>query len=91
MIFGRYPVDILNFLKGVLTLLTVYGVSISPNQQNSILEVAGLSLVLVVGGVVQRQLVTPTAAPVLPIGAPVTTPEGQSAVVAGPLALNVQQ
>jgi hypothetical protein len=84
MIFGRYPVDILNLVKGLLGLLTLYGVSISGDQQTSLLETLGYVLVLIVGGYTQRQLVTPLADPVLPVGAPVTTPKGNPAqVVAG--------
>ena len=70
--FGRHPVDILNLLKGVLGLRTLYGVSITQNQQTSLLEVAGYILVLVVGGAAQQSLVTPVAAPQLPKGTVVT-------------------
>jgi hypothetical protein len=70
--FGRNPVDILNLLKGVLGLLTFYGVSITQDQKTSLIEVAGYVLVLVVGGAAQRSLVTPVAAPQLPKGTVVT-------------------
>jgi phage tail sheath gpL-like len=78
MIFGREPTLWLNVIKATLTLLIVYGVNVNQSQQDAILGIASIVIVFIVGSVVQRQLVTPTAAPRLPDGTSVNG--GQSIV-----------
>lgn len=76
MIFGREPAAIAAFIAIVINLFISFGLNLTIDQVALInaVVVAGLALIV-------RQVVTPTAAPVLPAGTSVTTPNGGDATV----------
>lgn len=75
-IFGREPAAIAAFIAIAVNLAITFGLNLTPDQVALInaLVVAGLALIV-------RQSVTPTAAPQLPAGTTVTTPDGKAATV----------
>ena len=72
MIFGREPAAVAAFLSIALNLALTFGLDLSPDQVALInaLVVAGLALIV-------RQVSTPIAAPQLPLGTQVSTPDGE--------------
>ncbi len=85
--FSREPNTYINLIKGVITLLVVYGVPITKSQQDAIIGLGILVVTFIIGGLAQRALTTPVAAPQLPTGTLVTvtgiTPEGEADPVVG--------
>lgn len=79
MIFGREPVAWVNLVKGILVLLVAFGVNVTESQQNAIIGLVGLVGIFLVGGLIERQLVTPVKAPQLESGTVVTVTESGQA------------
>lgn len=79
----REPVLLVNLVKTILVLLIAFGVPLTGDQTAAILGLVGIIATMGIGAWITRALVTPIAAPVLPTGTPVTTPEGGNAVVSG--------
>jgi len=81
----REPARIVAVVTALLALLVSFGVGVTLEQQDSIIQLVGhivAILVIVLGGSeVTRSKVTPVNDPVLPVGSPVTTPAGAPAVV----------
>lgn len=91
MIFGREPAVwiglVITLISGAVATLLGYGLisDIQANRVNDLLEAAAqlaLALAPLITGLLIRQTVTPVAAPQLPVGTQVETPNGGSAVVA---------
>lgn len=79
--FSREPVVYVNLVKAILTLLTAFGVAITNDQTSAILGFVSIAVIFLIGGKIERDAVTPVAAPVLPATTQVTTPAGAAAVV----------
>jgi hypothetical protein len=75
-IFGREPAAIAGFIAIAVNLAITFGLNLTVDQVALInaLVVAGLALLV-------RQSVTPVAAPQLPAGTTVATPDGGAATV----------
>lgn len=69
MIFGREVVAWTALVRAAVVLITAFGLQLEPPQIGAIYLFAEVIL-----SFIARQNVTPTAAPVLPLGTPVTTP-----------------
>ncbi len=95
VILGRQPAFWLGLIAtlvvGVVQTLAGQGV-ISEAASGKVVDMtqAAVNLLTLIApllaGLVIHTQVTPTAAPVLDIGTPVTTPQGVTAIVAGPTA-----
>lgn len=63
----REPVILINIVKAFLVVLVAFGVYVSPDQSNAVVEfLVALTAIFGVGAAAERQLVTPVAAPQLP-------------------------
>lgn len=81
-ILGRQPAAIVTAVMLVIAVLATYGLNLVPDPdkfQSALMAV----LLLIANGAVIHTQVTPVAAPKLPIGTPVQTPDGDKAVVSG--------
>lgn len=81
-ILGREPVRIVAVTMAVIAVIATYGLNLVPDPDKFQTALLGV-LTLLASGEVSRRQVTPTAAPVLPLNTPVTTPKGDAAVVSG--------
>jgi hypothetical protein len=79
----REPVVLVDFAKAIIVLAVAFGVNITSDQTAAILGLVAIIATFGIGAWIQRQLVTPIADPVLPIGTAVTTPNDAPAVVSG--------
>lgn len=79
----REPVALVDLVKAILVLVIAFGVHITDSQQSAIIGVVAIVATFGVGAWIQRTLVTPIAAPVLPVGTKVTTPDNTNATVVG--------
>ena len=84
-LWGRQPAAIVTTVMLVIAVLATYGLNLVPDPDKFQTALAAVLLLIVNGGVIHTQ-VTPVAAPVLPAGTPVTTPDGSPGVVS-PIAL----
>ncbi len=78
--FDREPTTYINLAKAIITLAVVYGFPFTESQQNAVITVVTLVVTFVIGGLAQRALTTPVAAPVVKQGTEVTvvTPPGEA-------------
>lgn len=79
----REPVLLVSIAKAIIVLLIAFNVHITGPQQDAIIGVVGIIATLGIGAWIERMLVTPIAAPVLPVGTVVTTPDDTRATVVG--------
>lgn len=79
--FAREPVFWLNVVKALVALGVVFGVQITDDQTTAIAEVVVLVVTLIGGHFVQRQLVTPAAAPALKEGTTATVLDAAGAPI----------
>ncbi len=78
-ILGREPALIAGAVDAAINLLILFHVVTLTGDQ-----IGGINVLMAaVFALIVRQAVTPTAAPKLAIGTPVTTPDGAKAVVNG--------
>lgn len=77
MIFGREPVLITGAVDAIINALIAFHVFILTGDQIAQVNIVMAAII----ALVIRQIVTPTAAPVLPVGTAVTTPGGLAATV----------
>jgi hypothetical protein len=64
----REPIFWINLVKALLTILTIVGVNLTDDQNTKIAEAVALVIVLILGHLGQRALVTPVAAPAIKEG-----------------------
>lgn len=76
-ILGREPALIAGAVDALINVLILFHVVVLTADQISGLNVLMAAII----GLVIRQVVTPTAKPVLSVGTPVTTPNGLAATV----------
>jgi hypothetical protein len=77
-ILGRQPAVIVTVVMAVAAALATYGLNIVPDPDKFSTALLAVLTLLASGAVIHTQ-VTPTAAPVLALGTPVTTPGGDTA------------
>lgn len=78
-ILGREPALITGAIDALINVLIAFHVVVLTGDQIAQLNI----LMAAVLALIVRQAVTPTAAPQLKIGTPVTTPDNKPAVVSG--------
>ncbi len=75
-ILGREPALIAGLINAAIALAITFGLNLTMEQVGAIMAFTNLVLAVIV-----RQVVTPTAAPILDTGTSVTTPTGGNAIV----------